>query len=236
MQTQFISEPFGGAFAHSMLRFEFAEDNQVELISEIPTEEEAEARLPGKAITPILLQDLLMTVEANGLKGEPPFSFVKGMMNLHGLVYRITSLTGRGTSNYTSKKAKAYQTVLNLTREESNRALEISLRTSHNVGMNHMYNTAYKNCNIFSYRILNSARPLLCEEHTFAQNLKGMLLKIVDEAGVLTRVWPSFGKAGLYWRGFVSTKHKVTLMNDDPRFLKLAHEYECEKALSANAN
>ncbi len=228
----FATEPFGGIMAHTMLHFEFSENRPVELIAEIPTAEEAAIRSPGKEIVPILLRDLLFSVEVTVTKGEAAFSPTKGLLHLNGLVYRMISLTGRGTSQYLSGKVKIYESPLNLDDGERARAIEIALRRSHDMGMCHMYNTLLGNCNIHTYRVLRAARPLLEDLDSFLKFSKSLILSLVDEVGVASRVWPSFGKMGLYWRGFIDTSlPKQRLLNSQPRFIELAQAYECEKAL-----
>jgi len=231
-RTLFASEPFGGLFAHSMLHFEFAEDQTVQLIAEIPDVKAAEDRQPGKEIKPIYLRDLLLSVEVSMAKGDKDFEPVKAMAGYNGIVYRMISLTGRGTSPYLSGKKKVFETPLNLTAEESNRALEASINTSHEFAMCQMYNTVVSNCNIHVYRMLREARPLMSDEYSWSKNVAGMMLKLVDDAGIATRVWPAFGKTGLMWRGFIDfADRKPLLLNDNPRFRALAEQYECEKKL-----
>lgn len=233
-KTYFSSEPFGGVFAHSMLHFEFPEEQskQIKLISEIPTEEEASQRKAGKEIQPIYLQDLLISAEVSMREGEGLFSPIRSFFHLNGMVYRVISLTGRGTKPYLEHKKKVFETALNLNKEESNKALESSLRTSHEAGMCTMYNTVAANCNIYVFRLLYMARELLSDSHSLLENTKGAILLLLNEAGVLTRVWPSLGKTGLFWRGFVDLNgDKGALLNDNERFRKMAQEYECEKAL-----
>lgn len=219
-QIFYLSEPFG-ALTHSMLRFKMSKP--VQLIATEPVAEEFEKGVYGNPLPePILLNDLILSVEATSPPGVPEFSHIESFFSTRGLVFRLLSMTGRGVQAYLNHSVSVQQIPLNFTSKESGEKLEFALLESDRVGMAEMYNTLFSNCSTHCLRVMDQA----------GKAATSWLLSI-------SRFVAPFTPKVLDWYHWKNPNAApVPNLEDDPEFLRLARTYpkRCEELLSSTGS
>lgn len=236
-QVLFLSEPFGGIFSHSMLRFRM--NKPIRLVAEVPNEEEFKAGVYARSLeSPIELYDLIVSVEATSPPGIKEFSLLASFFSTRGLVMRVISLTGRGVSKLLKSQAHVVQMPLDLTRKEANRALRNALEQSEEWGMSHMYNTALKNCNSACFNLLEKAKSFFRNGQNRYQYMLSSVQAIASRVVVFSKLYPPLARLGITWRSWrTHGAPDERNLEDDPEFHRLARTYPgvCEDlALPAN--
>ncbi len=219
-EVLFQTEPFGGVFAHSLLRFNFASQHPIRLIAPVPAQGFKYEKLPQ----PILLHEMIVTPEAMAPHGIPPFQAVAGFLGHVGVVIRVASITGRGVSRFLEGNNPSRMYPIQFDHRERNTALEHSLRLSQEVGMQRMYNTIYCNCNILSMQVLKSSRFWHDGTRSAVRNMMNWFIFIADKFMIASKIYPPLALLGLYWRKYLGDGD-VRNLKDDPRFLELAEDY-----------
>jgi hypothetical protein len=233
-QVLFLSEPFGGIFSHSMLRFRMRKP--VKLIAEVPTEEEFRNGVMNKPLeTPIEIDDLIVSVEATSPPGVKEFSTFASFFSTRGLAMRVISLTGRGVSKLLKAQAKVVQMPLDMSEREANRSLRNAFAVSEEWGMSQMYNTALKNCNSICFNLIESAKTYVKRNRDSQGRLVGYAQEFASRVVIFSKVYPPLARLGITWRSW-RTRGAPDDRNleDDPNFKRLAATYPgvCEEDLA----
>lgn len=226
-QVLFLTEPFMGVLAHSMLRFHF--DQPVRLLAEVPSLQEVAEGVVYKPLTePVELKDLLMSVEATSPDGINEFSAVESFFNTRGLVFRFMSLTGLGVSRLQNGEATIYQHPLNMSEREASRTLRQAFYTSDNLGMSQMYNTLFANCNKYCAGILDRSLKMALRKPTYSK-------KFIASVQALAANFMVFAKFNPPVMNVLASNETINMENE-PEFQRLAALYPravlCEEALT----
>ena len=235
-QVLFLSEPFGGIFSHSMLRFRM--NKPIQLVAEVPTEEEFNQGIYAKPLEkPTELNDLLISVEATSPPGVKEFSLFASFFSTRGLVMRVISLTGRGVSKLLKSQAHVVQMPLALNSKEANRALRNALEQSEEWGMSKMYNTALKNCNSACFNLLEKAKSFFRTGQNKYQFMVSSAQALASRVVVFSKLYPPLARVGITWRSWrTHGAPDERNLEDDPEFRRVALTYPgvCEEDLTSS--
>jgi hypothetical protein len=154
--TYFLRSFFMPMVAHSLIRFQMADESPIQLLAEVPTQANAEALqfLPPRP-DPILLRNVVVTAEAQWRVNDPykAYNLVRGAMGQFVQITRVVSMEER-FRNYYLTGNRTYMQKINWTPEESSSALLYAFQRSESDGINTYYNTFYYNCATTALSIL----------------------------------------------------------------------------------
>ena len=231
-ETLFLSTPFAPAMAHSMLQFRLSEP--IELLAEIPSQEEASKGIKSKKLkSTIKLNDMLFSPEASAPEGVNPFSAVESFFKSRALVLRVMSITGKITqSNYADTinnkgKTVTSQTPLKFTPEESSNAIVNALKISHHFRLDKFYNTIGDNCNSNCFKVIERTKPFVYPGQGVFESALGIVMATVHKVSPFTKQNPAGAKIGLLWRGWTSRAliKQSTYLANDPEFKEVVKSY-----------
>lgn len=151
---------FTSVIAHELLRYQFDPQKPVELLGEVPTQEQyAKWQFQPALAHPIRLTEVAFSPEAAWTVNDPlqRYSPLSGALGRNASVIRFVSMEDRFRSYFFTAHTTPMRRVLR-TRGESNRSFWAALVRSERDGVATHYNTFTNNCSITVLRILRDGQ------------------------------------------------------------------------------